>query len=109
MAAPDTPDWLQTLHGRITDAHEAAERAVIAVALDGAQVYSMHLGVTSGDVEAAALAILGDILEHYAATPADQLCESCVARIVRVQTAYAALTDGETAPVVADHPGARLQ
>lgn len=109
MAVADSPAWLETLSGRITDAHQAAERAVIAVALDGDEVYSMHLGVTSGDVEAAALALLGDLLEHYAATPADQLCESCVARIVRAQAAYAALTDGDTAPVVTAQPEARLQ
>jgi hypothetical protein len=113
MASPNTPAWLQALSTKFTDAQAAADRPVVAVILDGADegdsVYSLHLGVTSSDVEAAALAILGDILEHYRSLPADQLCEGCKDRIARVQAAVAALTEGDAAPVVAAQPGARLQ
>lgn len=114
MAEDTTPAWLETLSSRIADAQEMADGpALVAVILDGGEegdnVYSLHLGVTPADVEAAALAILGDIVEHYANAPAEQLCDGCTARIARVQAAIAALTEGEAAPVVASHPGARLQ
>lgn len=114
MTQPTHDAWLHAWTDRMNAAHnDAAERPMVAVIInpddEGDDVHALAPGVTPADAEEAALAILGNLLDHYASTPADQLCDGCNDRIARVQAAVAALTDGEAAPVIEAMPGARLQ
>lgn len=109
MSDMHNPHWLEAWSAGMTTAQAAADLPMIAIALDGDIVHTQHLGATAGDAEAAALAILIDLLNHYNAAPDDQICENCRSRIVRLESAVAALTDGETAPVLAADRGTRLQ
>lgn len=106
--------WLDAWSERQQAAHELADRPTICVVIDetrdGADIHTLALGSTAADAEAAALAILGDILDHHADDDGKpDLCAECQARIDRVKAAFAALLDGREAPVPLREEGARLQ
>lgn len=90
-------NWLDAWSDRQRLAHEFADRTQVSVVIDeagdGADIHTLFLGASPADAEAAAIAILGDLLDHFAErTDTGARCDTCEARHARVKAALAALS-----------------